>query len=93
MGPTLPKLPFPSTLWNIRWFMVRCARGTVGVTGAGLKPSPALPAAINTHLQQWIKYIKKPECEDVCKLVQQTKKQQQLCTTTVVPKIIHVKNP
>lgn len=55
--PTLPKLPFPSTLWNTNWLRVRRARETVGAAGAGLKPSCAfpLPPAINTHLQPcWV---------------------------------------
>lgn len=47
--PTLPKLPFPSTLWNTRWFMVRRSLGAVGVTAAGLTTSWALPPAVSAN--------------------------------------------
>lgn len=60
-GPTLPKLPLPSTLWNTRWFMVRCTRVAVGVTGAGLEPPRPLPPDVNTNLQPWGEYIWTPK--------------------------------
>lgn len=69
MGLTFPKLPFPSTLWNTRWLRVRRTWETVGVIGAGLKPSCALfwPPAINAHLQTQSKYTCKRECKVICK--------------------------
>lgn len=56
MEHTLPKLPFPRTLWNVSWLSERRAWETVvgvGVgagLGLGLGLFPLSPA-VNAHLQ------------------------------------------